>query len=311
MNKSSPYNPSRIRHSTLSYPDTIKYFGFDNYIDPSTGLLRKIPSAKKWSFEARTNTALSSIQEQAWGAYPYLNNRLREMVALFVFSTIMWTNNVELSSIVNDILHHTDATAAIDNTEVAMDFTENFDAIDEKMAYASLYTDVGVPLIDANNQYILRPFLVVYIASSIIDELLTDIDRAVKNTPKIPKSEIGLLVWDRLAGIVQRDALPGLLFQIHMSLTFQNWEALKIRCAKWIEDITQVPLLQDLWLTGRPLLCLEKMGIKTIPYLCTRTRQELLRDPSLGNQSLVSIQQALAYRWLALKAGEPRAVVYQ
>jgi hypothetical protein len=95
---------------------------------------------------------------------------------------------------VNDILHHTDATAAIDNTEVAMDFTENFDAIDEKMAYASLYTDVGVPLIDANNQYILRPFLVVYIASSIIDELLTDIDRAVKNTPKIPKSEIGLLV---------------------------------------------------------------------------------------------------------------------
>jgi hypothetical protein len=61
------------------------------------------------------------------------------MVSVFVFSVIMQTKKAELSSVINDILFHTDAIATIDNTEFAIDFTENFDAIDSKISHLGEY----------------------------------------------------------------------------------------------------------------------------------------------------------------------------
>jgi hypothetical protein len=87
-------------------------------------------------------------------------------------------------------------------------------------------------LIDSNNISVFLPFLVAYIAPDIIDQLLIEIDRVVRKNPKTPKNEIALLVQDRLAGLIQRDKLPRLLFQIHTNSAFPDCDALQKKCVE-------------------------------------------------------------------------------
>jgi hypothetical protein len=54
-----------MKNDPLQYPNTLKYFHLDRYIDPNTKRIIRATSAQPYSFEAKTNYALSGIEKDA------------------------------------------------------------------------------------------------------------------------------------------------------------------------------------------------------------------------------------------------------
>lgn len=115
------------------------------------------------------------------GKYAYLNNRVRERISILILQEILWLD-IYFSTIVNDILYHTDAILMLSGEEknipIAIDFTQNPTAIMQKQEYVD---ESGcVELRNPSDELIKLPSIIIYTSSNLIEFIAHNLERLLQ-----------------------------------------------------------------------------------------------------------------------------------
>lgn len=195
----------------IHFPKSAEYFRLDLLFDSGTWHLSPVASREAGSDASRVNQILTRIHREQW-PYAYIRNRIRERIQILILHAITG-DSVFPSTIVNDILHHTDAIAKIWFSYFAVDFTENFAAIDAKMRLAD--TEWKIQLIGPDGQRSRLPFLVVYSSDMLVGKIGDALEAILENPLETQDREhINRSISESVRGNFERDARPDLLFQV-------------------------------------------------------------------------------------------------
>ena len=230
----TPFNPQFRSQSAAQYPQLLRYFKLDYYLDPVNNKFIRLTSTHPGSIQSRVNRVLDDIENDSWN-HAYLMNRLREQIAgMVLWLTTQW-GVIKPASIANDLLCGVDAIVEYSSNEsIAIDFTEDYHRIATKIRKPD--NQWLVQIYDINNNTTKLPFWVVYIESCIVVPVMQKLEKKIWINPQLSISEVRTIVKDFIIDIFKKDLMPQKLFQVYLPASSTSVPLRQL--SQWVIDFT-------------------------------------------------------------------------